>query len=310
MKNDEKIFVAGHQGLVGSSIVRKLKEFGYQNIITKTKLEFDLTKYDEVEKLFLKERPKFVFLAAAKVGGIMANNMYPANFIRENLSIEHNIIHLSYLYNIKKLLFLGSSCIYPRGCPQPIKEEYFLSGKLEPTNKAYAVAKIAGIIMCQSYNKQYGTNFISLMPTNLYGPNDNFDLENSHVLPAMIRKFHEAKKNNSVVKLWGTGKVKREFLYVDDLADACLFLMKNYNDPEIINVGTGEDIFIEKLAKMIKKIVGYNGEIEWDKDKPDGTLRKLLDVKKIHKLGWKHKISLEEGVALTYEWYKNNKISL
>jgi len=307
MDKNAKIYVAGHGGLVGSAIVRELKKGSYNNIITRTHQELDLTRQDLVEDFFEKEKPDYVFLAAAKVGGILANDTYPADFIRDNLMIETNIIYSSYKNNVKKLLFLGSSCIYPKLAPQPLKEEYILSGELEPTNKAYAVAKIAGIVMCQFYNKQYGTNFISVMPTNLYGEGDSFDLKNSHVLPAMIRKFDDAKKNNSKeVTLWGTGSSKREFLHVDDLANACLFLMNNYDNSEIINIGTGEDLSILELAGVVKEIIGYEGNIVWDSSKPDGTPRKLLDVSKIHSLGWKHSISLKEGIKRTYEWYKAN----
>ncbi len=307
MNKNSKIYVAGHRGLVGSAIVRNLQEKGYKNLILKTRKELDLLDTKKVEAFFKKEKPEYVFLAAAKVGGIMANKTYPADFIYENLTVQNNIIHSSYLNGVKKLLFLGSSCIYPRMAPQPIKEEYLLSGELEPTNKGYAVAKIAGIITCQSYNKQYGTNFISVMPTNLYGPNDNFDLENAHVLPAMIRKFEEAKEaDKKEVGMWGTGKAKREFLYADDLADACFFLMDTYNSSEIINIGTGEDVSIKELAKMVNKIVGFNGKIVWDKTKPDGAPRKLLNVDKLHRLGWRHRVELEDGIKETYEWYKKN----
>ncbi len=307
MKSDAKIFVAGHKGLVGSAVVRALQKQGYANLIVRTRQELELLDNNLVRNFFETEKPDYVFLAAAKVGGIMANNTYPAEFIYQNLVIETNIIHNAYLNKVKKLLFLGSSCIYPRHCPQPIKEEYFMTGSLEPTNAAYATAKIAGIIMCQSYDKQYGTNFISLMPTNLYGPNDNFDLESSHVLPALIRKFHDAKiGNKKEVALWGTGAPKREFLHVDDLAEACLFLMDKYNDSEIINVGTGEDITIKDLAEVTKNIIGYKGKIVWDTSKPDGMPQKLLDVSKIKTLGWKHKIKLENGVKTTYEWYQKN----
>lgn len=307
MERDTKIFVAGHRGLVGSAIVRTLQKEGFNNLILKTHKELDLTSQLAVTEFFAKEKPEYVFLAAAKVGGIMANKTYPADFIHHNLAIQTNVIHSAYAHKVKKLLFLGSSCIYPKLCPQPIKEEYLLSGELESSNRAYAVAKIAGIIMCQSYNEQYGTNFISLMPTNLYGQNDNFDLENSHVLPAMIRKFHDAKVTKSPhITLWGTGSAKREFLHVDDLAEASLFLMNNYDDSAIINVGTGEDVTIKELAEKIKNIVGYEGTINWDTTKPDGTPRKLLDVRKLHDLGWKHKMSLDAGVMMTYEWYKKN----
>ncbi len=308
MRKDSKIYIAGHMGLVGSALVRELKTQGYHNLILKNREDLDLTSQEEVKKFFEIEKPEYVFLAAAKVGGIVANNTYPADFIVDNLKIETNVIDNAYKNNVKKLLFLGSSCIYPKNSTQPIKEEYLLTGELEPTNKAYAVAKIAGIVLCQSYVKQYGANFISVMPTNLYGENDNFDLQNSHVLPAMIRKFDEAIKNNlSEVVLWGTGAPRREFLHVDDLANACVFLMDNYNSPEIINIGTGVDLSILELANMVKEIVGYKGSIIWDSTKPDGTPRKLLDVTKIETLGWKHSLELKEGIKLTWEWYKANK---
>jgi len=307
MQKDSKIYVAGHGGLVGSALVRELEKQGYKNIVTKTREELDLTSQVAVSNFFMTEKPDYVFLAAAKVGGIFANDTYPADFIRDNLMIETNVIDSAYKNNVKKLLFLGSSCIYPKLALQPLKEEYLLTGELESTNKAYAVAKIVGIVMCQSYNKQYGTNFISVMPTNLYGEGDNFDLENSHVLPAMIRKFDDAKKSNSKeVTLWGTGNPKREFLYVDDLANACLFLMNNYDSSEIINIGTGEDLSILELANVVKEIVGYQGNIVWDSLKPDGAPRKLLDVSKIQSLGWKHSVSLREGIKRSYEWYKAN----
>ncbi len=307
MDKNAKIYVAGHAGLAGSAILRDLQKNGYTNLITRTHAELDLTAQEAVKEFFEKELPEYVFLAAAKVGGILANDRYSANFIRDNLMIETNIIDSAYKNKIKKLLFLGSSCIYPKLAPQPIKEEYMLSGELEPTNKAYAVAKIAGIVMCQAYNKQYGTNFISVMPTNLYGEGDNFDLESSHVIPAMIRKFDDARQNNSTeVVLWGTGRPKREFLHVDDLASACVYLMNNYNAGEIINIGAGEDLSILELANMIKKIVGYEGNIAWDTSKPDGTPRKLLDVSKIKLLGWSPSISLADGIAKTYAWYKEN----
>ena len=305
MEKDSKIYIAGHRGLVGSAIVRTLKKQGYTNLILQTHKELDLLEQKAVLNFFFKEKPEYVFLAAAKVGGIMANQTYPGDFIRENLLIQLSIIESAHIAKVKKLLFLGSSCIYPKMAPQPIKEEYFLTGELEETNKAYAVAKIAGIIMCQSYNKQYDTNFISVMPTNLYGQGDNFNLENSHVLPALIRKFHEAKKDNKKeVVLWGTGSPKREFLHVDDLAESCVFLMIDYNDSEIINIGTGADLSISELAEKIKKVVGFNGKIVFDKTKPDGTPRKLLDVSRINSLGWKHSIELDEGLSMTYEWYK------
>ena len=350
MKKDSKIYIAGHRGLVGSAIMRCLNAGGYHNIIGCTHAELELTRQTEVEAFFERERPEYVFLAAARVGGIHANNTYPAEFIYSNLCIQVNIIDAAYKYGTKKLLFLGSSCIYPKFAPQPMKEEYLLSGLLEPTNEPYAIAKIAGIKMCQSYNRQYGTNFISVMPTNLYGPNDNFDLNSSHVLPAMIRKFHDAKrtrddrslrslgrpltslagtrdekeetkdegrpfaaltrtrdeKDMDSVTLWGTGSPYREFLHVDDLADACVFLMNNYDGSEIVNIGTGEDLTIKELAEMIKEIVGYEGSIIWDTTKPDGTPKKLLDVSKLKSLGWLPKISLKEGIKTTYEWYVTN----
>jgi GDP-L-fucose synthase len=307
MEKHSKIFVAGHSGLVGSAIVRKLQRDGFDNLILRTSKELDLTNQKDTIDFFTKEKPEYVFLAAAKVGGIKANNDFPADFIYQNLEIQNNIIHNAYSNGAKKLLFLGSSCIYPRDCPQPIKEEYLMTGPLEKTNEAYATAKIAGIKMCQAHNKQYGTKFISVMPTNLYGPNDNFDLDSSHVLPALLRKFHEAKiGNEEEVIMWGTGKPRREFLHVDDLADACIFLMEKYDDSEIVNIGTGEDIEIIELAKLIKKIVGFQGEIKNDPSKPDGTPRKLLDVSKLHDLGWNHKIPLEEGIKKTYDWFMNN----
>lgn len=307
MNKDSKIYVAGHNGLVGSAIIRNLKGNGYKNIITRTHKELDLTNQFEVDLFFKIEQPEYVLLAAAKVGGIGANSNFPVEFIMENIQIETNVIKYSYENNVKKLLMLGSSCIFPRNCPQPIKEEYLLTGELELTNEPYAIAKIAGIKMCQSYNKQYGTNFISCMPTNLYGIGDNFDLQNSHVLPALIRKIHEAKYNNKeYVKIWGTGTPLREFLHVDDLADACVFLMNNYNGSEIVNIGTGKEISIKNLAELIKQIVGYQGEIHFDSTKPDGTPRKLLDVSRLTALGWKYKIELEDGIRSTYEWYVNN----
>jgi len=306
MDLSSKIYVAGHRGLVGSAIVRALEKQGYDNLILRTHSELDLLDQKSATDFFKKEKPEYVFLAAAKVGGIMANRTYPADFIYQNLQIQNNIIHHSHLNGVKKLLFLGSSCIYPRLARQPIKEEYLLTEALETTNESYAIAKIAGIKMCQAYNKQYGTDFISVMPTNLYGPNDNFDPETSHVLPALIRKFHEAKINNQTeVVVWGTGAPKREFLYVDDLADACIFLMNNYDNSEIINIGTGEDISIKELAEMIKEITGFTGEINWDASKPNGTPRKLLDVGKLHNLGWKHQINLPDGILSVYEWYQS-----
>jgi GDP-L-fucose synthase len=307
MELDAKIYVAGHRGLVGSAIHRKLKEKGYSNIIGRTREELDLESQTEVKLFFEEEKPEYVFVAAAKVGGIWANNIFPAEFVYSNIMVQTNVIHSAYCSGVKKLLFLGSSCIYPKHCPQPMKEGHLLTGPLEPTNEPYAVAKIAGIMTCQSYNRQYHTNYISVMPTNLYGPNDNFDLETSHALAALIRKFHEAKlKSDPSVTLWGTGSPRREFLHVDDLADACVFLMNHYDDSEIINVGYGEDIPIADLALLIKDIVGYVGRIEYDADKPDGTPRKLLDSSKLNSLGWKPKLFLEEGIRRTYEWYCEN----
>jgi len=307
MNKNSKIYIAGHLGLVGSAITRKLKSEGYKNLIFRTKDELDLMNQSAVAEFLEKEKPEYVFLAAAKVGGIMANKTQKADFIYQNLQIQNNIIFNAWKSGVKKLLFLGSSCIYPKDCSQPIKEEYFMTGKLEETNDAYAIAKIAGIKMCQSFNEQYRTNFISVMPTNLYGPNDNFDLENSHVLPAMIRKFHEAKeKNEKEVILWGTGGVYREFLFVDDLADACVYLMNNYDSSEVINIGTGEDLTIKELANKIKGIVSFKGEIKWDTSKPDGTKRKKLNVNKLDKTGWKPKISFDDGIKMTYDWFVNN----
>jgi GDP-L-fucose synthase len=304
MKLDSKIFVAGHNGMVGSAIVRRLTELGYTNIITLNRNKLNLLDQSEVDNFFRKVGPEYVFLAAAKVGGINANQTQKADFIYENLMIQTNVIKSSYSYDVKKLIFLGSSCIYPKMSPQPIKEEYFMTGSLEPTNDAYAIAKITGIKMCQSYNEQYGTNFISVMPTNLYGPNDNYDLNNSHVLPAMIRKFHEAKiEGKQSVELWGTGTPMREFLYVDDLADACVHLMLNYNDSEIVNIGTGQDVTIKELALIISDIVGYKGDIHFNSDMPDGTPRKLLDVSKLEEIGWKYSTSLKEGIEKTYKEY-------
>lgn len=311
MNKASKIYIAGHKGLVGSAIHRLLQAQGFHNLVLKTKEELDLTCQSAVEEFFRREKPEYVFLAAARVGGINANNTYRAQFIYENLQIQNNIIHNSYLNEVKKLLFLGSSCIYPKFAPQPMKEEYLLTGELEYTNEPYAIAKITGIKTCQAYNSQYGTNYISVMPTNLYGPNDNFDLKNSHVLPALVRKFHEARQSNaSQVVVWGTGNPCREFLYVDDLADACLFLMKNYNSSEIVNIGTGEDISIRDLACLLKEITGCNGEIVFDTSKPDGTPRKLLDVSKLSGLGWKYRTSLEQGLRKTLEWYENEKRSV
>lgn len=308
MDKKSKIYLAGHRGLVGSALKRKLESKGYSNFIFRTHRELDLTNQQAVNEFFEQEKPEYVFLAAAKVGGILANNTYPAEFIYENLMIEANVIHASYRYDVKKLLFLGSSCIYPKLAPQPLKEEYLLTGPLEETNEAYAIAKIAGIRLCKHYNQQYGTNFISVMPTNLYGPNDNFDLETSHVMPALVRKFHEAKvKNEPEVVIWGTGKPLREFLHVDDMADACVYLMENFDMDDIgefVNIGVGKDITIGELAELIKEIVGFAGEIKKDLSKPDGTPQKLLDITKLSSLGWKAKISLRDGIEQTYEWYQ------
>jgi GDP-L-fucose synthase len=304
MELNSRIFVAGHNGMVGSAIVRRLTELGYTNIITVNKKELNLTNQMNVQTFFARENPDYVFLSAAKVGGIKANKEMKGDFIYENLMIQSNVIKYSHQFGVKKLLFLGSSCIYPKMAPQPLKEEYLLTGELEPTNDAYAIAKIAGIKMCQSFNEQFGTNFISVMPTNLYGPNDNYDLNNSHVLPAMIRKFHEAKiEGKEFVEIWGTGTPKREFLYVDDLADACVFLMNNYSGSEIVNIGTGQDVTIAELAVGISKIVGYEGKITYNTEMPDGTPRKLLDVSKLEEIGWKYSTSLKEGIEKTYKDY-------
>lgn len=307
MNTDSKIYVAGHRGLVGSAIVRNLEAKGYNNIIKKTHSELDLTNQEAVRRFFEKEKPEYVFLAAAKVGGINANNIYPADFIYENLQIQNNVIKAAHDFKVTKLLFLGSTCIYPKLAPQPIKEEYLLTGSLEETNEAYAVAKIAGLEMCKFFKRQYGDNFISCMPTNLYGPNDNFDLKSSHVLPALIRKFHEAKENNSdKVEVWGTGTPLREFLYVDDMADACVFLMENYDGEQHVNIGTGEEVSIRELAETIKEVVGFNGELVFNTSMPDGTPRKLTTVEKLNGLGWRHKVSLNQGVKLAYEWFVEN----
>jgi GDP-L-fucose synthase len=303
MKKSSRIYVAGHRGLVGSAIVRRLEAEGHTNIITRSHAGLDLIDYAGVDDLFDKEKPEYIFLAAAKVGGILANRDYPAEFIRSNLFIQCNIIDLAYEHGVKKLLFLGSSCIYPKHAPQPMKEEYLLSGPLEPTNQWYAIAKIAGIKMCQAYREQYGLNAISLMPTNLYGPNDNYDLETSHVLPAMIRKFHEAKVRGENVTLWGSGSPKREFLHVDDLASAGVHLMQHYDDGEIINVGSGTDLTIRELAETIQEIVEHKGDIIWDMGKPDGTPRKLLDVSRLASTGWEPSIPLREGIRSAYEWF-------
>ena len=307
MNKDSKIYLAGHTGLVGSAIYRKLKNEGYTNIITRTHKELDLTNQQQTQEFFQKERPEYVFLAAAKVGGIKAQATYPADFSYINIMIESNVIKASYDYGVKKLLFLGSSGIYPDLCPQPTKEEYLLTGPLQPTSEAYAIAKIAGLKMCQYFNKQYGTNFITGIPTNLYGPKGNFDLETSTVLAALLRKTHEAKINKKpYIEVWGTGNPRREFLHVDDLADAVLHLMNNYGGNEPINIGTGEDLTIKELAQLIKEVVGYEGEIRFDTTKPDGTPRKLLDVTRLHNTGWRHKIELKEGLELTYHWFKEN----
>ena len=307
MNLDAKIYVAGHRGLVGSAIVRNLEAKGYKNITYRTHKELDLTNQEAVRRFFEEEKPEYVFLAAAKVGGIHANNTYPADFIYDNLMIQNNVIKAAHDFKVKKLLFLGSTCIYPKMAPQPIKEEYLLTGSLEETNEAYAVAKIAGLEMCKFFKRQYGDNFISCMPTNLYGPNDNFDLKNSHVLPALIRKFHEAKINNSeVVEVWGTGTPLREFLYVDDMADACVFLMENYDGEKHVNIGTGEEVSIRELAETVKEVVGFDGELVFNTEMPDGTPRKLTTVDKLHGLGWKHKVSLDKGIRLAYSWFLEN----
>lgn len=310
MEKNSKIFVAGHRGLVGSAIVRELERQGYTDILTRTHADLDLEDFHAVDQFFSAEKPQYVFLAAAKVGGILANSTYPAEFIYENLMIQNHVIHNSYKHGVDKLVFLGSSCIYPRLCPQPMKEEHLMTGPLEPTNSPYAVAKIAGIEMCWAYNRQYGTQFIPVMPTNLYGPNDNFDLETSHVLPALIRRFHEAKESNADnVVVWGTGKPRREFLHVDDMANACVYLMNKgaYSGLDLksilFNIGTGEDGTIRELTDMIKNIVDFKGEVIWDETKPDGTPQKLLDVSRLKAQGWEAKISLEAGLRKTYSWY-------
>lgn len=301
MQKQDKIYIAGHRGMVGSAIMRRLQRDGFENIIVRTSAELDLRNQEAVARFFAEEQPDYVFLAAAKVGGIVANNTYRAEFIYDNLMIETNIIHYAYKSGVKKLMFLGSSCIYPKMAPQPLKEEYLLSGYLEQTNEPYAIAKIAGIKMCDAYREQYGCNFISVMPTNLYGPNDNYNLTTSHVLPALIRKFHEAKEEGtSEVTVWGSGTPKREFLYADDLADACVFLMNTYNELGLVNVGVGEDLTIQELAELIKDVTGFEGDIVFDSSKPDGTPRKLMDVSKLHSLGWRHRISLRKGIELAY----------
>jgi len=308
MEKESKIYIAGHRGMVGSAIMRGLEKKGFTNIITRTSSELDLRNQQAVADFFAEEKPDYVFLAAAKVGGIVANNTYRADFIYENLMIESNIIHQAHMIGVTKLMFLGSSCIYPKMAPQPLREEYLLTGLLEETNEPYAIAKIAGIKLCEAYHDQYGSNFISVMPTNLYGYGDNYDLKNSHVLPALIRKFHEAKEENKpFVEAWGTGSPKREFLFADDLADACLFLMETYSGRELVNIGTGEDLAIKELTELVAKTTGFDGEIKWDTTKPDGTPRKLMDVSKLHGLGWKHTIELPEGIALAYQDFLKNQ---
>lgn len=308
MNKDTKIYIAGHRGMVGSAILRALTAQGYRNLVTRTSSELDLRDPVGVAAFYREEKPDYVFLAAAKVGGIVANNTFRAEFLYENLMIEANIIHQSHLHGVTKLMFLGSSCIYPKFAPQPLKEEYLLTGLLEETNEPYAIAKIAGIKLCEAYRDQYGSNFISVMPTNLYGYGDNYDLQNSHVLPALIRKFHEAKVNEKpFVEAWGTGSPKREFLFADDLADACIYLMKHYNERELVNIGTGEDLSIKDLTELIAKTIGYRGDIRWDNSKPDGTPRKLMDVSKLHNLGWKHTVELPEGILSAYQDFLKNQ---
>ncbi|WP_207511737.1 GDP-L-fucose synthase [Longitalea luteola] len=310
MNKTDKIYVAGHRGMVGSALVRKLQREGFNNLLLRTSAELDLRNQQAVNEFMSQEKPDYVFLAAAKVGGILANNVYRGEFIYDNIMMQSNIVHTSWLNGVKKLMFLGSSCIYPKLAPQPLKEEYLLTGELEPTNEPYAIAKIAGIKMCDAYRAQYGCNFISVMPTNLYGPNDNYSLETSHVLPALIRKFHEAKlKNEPAVVMWGTGTPRREFLHADDLADACFFLMQQYDEAGLVNVGTGEDIMIKELALLVKEVVGYTGNIEHDLSKPDGTPRKLMDVQKLHKLGWKARIGLREGIEKVYEEFSQQYVA-
>ncbi len=308
MELNARIYIAGHRGMVGSAILRNLQKKGYTNFVLRTSAELDLRNQQQVDGFFEKEKPEYVFLAAAKVGGIQANNVYRADFIYENLMIQNNVIHAAYVNKVKKLMFLGSSCIYPKLAPQPLKEDYLLTGLLEDTNEPYAIAKIAGIKTCESYKRQYGCNFISVMPTNLYGPNDNYNLNNSHVLPALIRKFHDAKESNApFVEMWGTGTPMREFLHADDLADACHFLMEHYNDEKLVNIGTGTDLTIKDLALLIKNIVGYKGEIRHDLTKPDGTPRKLMDVSYLHSLGWRHKTELSDGIRQVYEDFKKKE---
>lgn len=307
MEKNSRVYIAGHRGLVGSAIVRNLEAKGFTNIITRTHKELDLTNQADVRRFFEEEKPEYVFLAAAKVGGIHANNTYPADFIYDNLMIQNNVIKAAHDFGVTKLLFLGSTCIYPKMAPQPIREEYLLTGALEETNEAYAVAKIAGLEMCKFFKRQYGDNFISCMPTNLYGPNDNFDLKSSHVLPALIRKFHEAKVNGAeTVEIWGTGTPLREFIYVDDMAAACVFLMENYDGEQHVNIGTGEEVSIRQLAETVREVVGFEGELVFNTDMPDGTPRKLTTVDKLHGLGWKHKVSLDKGIKLAYNWFLEN----
>jgi len=308
MEKDSKIYIAGHRGMVGSAIVRGLGRKGFENIVTRTSSQLDLRSQQAVADFFAEEKPDYVFLAAAKVGGILANNTYRGEFLYDNLMMEANVVHSAHLNGVKKLMFLGSSCIYPKMAPQPLREDYLLTGLLEETNEPYAIAKIAGIKLCEAYHDQYGSNFISVMPTNLYGYGDNYDLNNSHVLPALIRKFHEAKEENKpFVQAWGTGSPMREFLFADDLAEACLFLMETYNGRELVNIGTGQDLSIRKLTELVAQITGYEGEIQWDTTKPDGTPRKLMDVSKLHNLGWKHTIELPEGIAMAYEDFLKNQ---
>ena len=310
MQPTDKIYIAGHRGMVGSAITRRLQAEGFTNLIVRTSAELDLRNQQAVADFFAAEKPDYVFLAAAKVGGILANNTYRADFLYENLMIQNNVIHNAYLNKVSKLMFLGSSCIYPKLAPQPLKEDYLLTGLLENSNEPYAIAKIAGIKLCDAYRSQYNCNFISVMPTNLYGPNDNYDLHNSHVLPALIRKFHEAKVNNQpTVEMWGSGTPLREFLHADDLADACFYLMQNYNEPGLVNIGTGIDLPIKDLAVLVKNIVGYTGEIVHDHSKPDGTPRKLMDVTKLHSFGWHHTIDLQKGIEMVYEEYKEKHTS-
>ena len=309
MDKNSKIFIAGHRGMVGSAIYRKLVKEGFTNFVTRSSTELDLRNQQQVSDFFAQEKPDYVFLAAAKVGGIIANNTYRADFLYDNLQIQNNVIHSSYVNEVKKLMFLGSSCIYPKMAPQPLKEEYLLTDTLEPTNEPYAIAKIAGIKMCDAYRDQYGCNYISVMPTNLYGLNDNYHPQNSHVLPALIRRFHEAKEQNAAeVVIWGTGSPKREFLFADDLAEACYYLMQNYNEPGLINIGTGEDLSIKDLALLVKQIIGYTGEIKFDISKPDGTPRKLMDVTKLTNAGWKYHTTLEQGIALAYHDFLNKGV--